>query len=286
MNSFINPYKLLGLDNNTSIEKLKQSYYSFALICHPDKGGKNDDMVTIHNAYLFIKNEINMIKKNQTDIEQLEDNFNSFCKTQESLCPEFNYIYKISNQLEYNTRFNNFYLEKKEKEEYNPYDSGYGDMMVESVINYENIPYVDISNNILKNIKINEINENIKKDENVEIYENIEIYEKDEYNENTEDIEKYEDIEIYDSTNNITDKYGMFNKQIIEYKGPICTPSYNSNCETLNKKKIIDFSSKSNNIVMTDYELAFSPQHKINISIVPKTMEDIIKEREANSIFN
>jgi len=27
--------------------------------------------------------------------------------------------------------------------------------------------------------------------------------------------------------------------------------------KTLNKKKIIDFSSKSNNIVMTDYELAF-----------------------------
>ncbi len=110
MSHYINPYKLLGLNiENTSLDELKKKYYKLALLCHPDKGGNNNDMVTIHNAYLFIKNEIKLITKNQTDVDQLEDNFKSFCKTQESLCPEFKYIYELTNHEEYTKNFNKFF---------------------------------------------------------------------------------------------------------------------------------------------------------------------------------
>jgi len=78
----------------------------------------------------------------------------------------------------------------------------------------------------------------------------------------------------------LPDTLHMFNKQLIEYTVPESIPYYESNYETLIKNKIIDFSSKSNNIIMTDYELAFSTQSKNNITIVPKTLDDIIKERD------
>jgi len=108
-------------------------------------------MVIIHNSYLYIKNEIEIIKKNQTDITQLEDNFKSFCKIQESVCPEFNYIYELSNQFEYNTKFNKFFLEKQE--EYNPYNDGYGDMMISSETTPKYTQYADILIHIKKNEK-------------------------------------------------------------------------------------------------------------------------------------
>ena len=41
--SLINPYKLFHLTYKSSLDKLRKAYYKIALICHPDKGGTEDD---------------------------------------------------------------------------------------------------------------------------------------------------------------------------------------------------------------------------------------------------
>ena len=54
----INPYEMLGLTSESTINELTKSYYSMSLLCHPDKGGNTDDMIVIHNAYKYIKKQL------------------------------------------------------------------------------------------------------------------------------------------------------------------------------------------------------------------------------------
>ena len=57
--NLINPYELMGIDpNKPDLQKLKKTYYNWALMCHPDKGGSKEDMNIIHNAYLYVKKQI------------------------------------------------------------------------------------------------------------------------------------------------------------------------------------------------------------------------------------
>ena len=41
----INPYEIFGLCPNSNENELRKIYYELALICHPDKGGTNEDML-------------------------------------------------------------------------------------------------------------------------------------------------------------------------------------------------------------------------------------------------
>ncbi len=47
----INPYKVLKLKENYTKEELVAAYRREALICHPDKGGKNEDMAEVRLAF-------------------------------------------------------------------------------------------------------------------------------------------------------------------------------------------------------------------------------------------
>ena len=79
MTHSINPYDLLGVTINSSLKEIKKAYYNLALLCHPDKGGSNNDMIMIHNAYLYVKKQIEF-SLNKEKLENIEDDFKNYFK--------------------------------------------------------------------------------------------------------------------------------------------------------------------------------------------------------------
>ena len=70
MKSLINPYQLLGVTINSSLKELKKAYYNMSLLCHPDKGGSNKDMIVVHTAYLYIKTQLEKCKDIKYEIDK------------------------------------------------------------------------------------------------------------------------------------------------------------------------------------------------------------------------
>ena len=83
----LNPLALLGVTENSSFNELKRNYYNMALLCHPDKGGSNDDMHIVQMAYNYCKEQFITKENKETTYEQLEHEFDDFCKKQESTPP-------------------------------------------------------------------------------------------------------------------------------------------------------------------------------------------------------
>ena len=129
----INPYSLLGVNDKSSLRDLKKNYYNMALICHPDRGGDKNDMNIICLAYNYIKEQLENVK--EVTYEQLEDEFEMFCKEQESLSvPKFGNIYEETNDwiVDFNKEFetkNNIKNENIDCYETNPFSNGYGSIM-------------------------------------------------------------------------------------------------------------------------------------------------------------
>ena len=132
----INPYDLLGVNVDSSIRELKKQYYNMALLCHPDRGGNNNDMNVVCLAYNYIKEQLENVKEDT--YEELEDAFENFCKEQESKeIPKFGSIYEETNDwiVGFNKEFDKK-MNLEENETINPYDinpfeNGYGDIMDE-----------------------------------------------------------------------------------------------------------------------------------------------------------
>ena len=154
----INPYTLLGVNTNSSIDELKKSYRELALLCHPDKGGNANDMCVIHNAYKYVKEQLMSTNNNKT-YEDLENDFKTFCKNQENTPPSYYTIHK-----EFNDEFNKKFVEMMESREddnfnnfnnnkNNPFELGYGHLMDESTYN-KNEEAINYNINGIKNINI------------------------------------------------------------------------------------------------------------------------------------
>ena len=76
---FINPYALLGVTHDSTLDELRKAYYAMSLLCHPDKGGTAHDMACVHSAYAFVKNELTMVEKHATvNLKDLECQFAEF----------------------------------------------------------------------------------------------------------------------------------------------------------------------------------------------------------------
>lgn len=218
----INPYSLLGLDENSTISDLKKNYYSMSLLCHPDKGGSGDDMYIVSSAYKYIKNQLENKEERKTTYETLENDFKNFCNDQETKPPSFNQIYEETNDWinEFNNEFQRkMFININENKEdiqnpyiQNPFDinNGYGEFMDESEYN-EN-------NDLLEN------NINSKFD----------------YNENEINLNK-----------------SVFKKDIIQYKEPEPIPD-TINYYPLDNTKISDYSGLEGNLKMGDYYRTFS----------------------------
>ena len=154
--NFINPYQLLGINPNMpNLKDLKKSYYRLALLCHPDKGGNKHSMDIVHKSYLYIKKQFDNCQ-NLKSYEELEKEFEEFCKTQESIPPPFREIWENSEEFNNLKKFNEEF-EKKIKNKginnlnnnYNCFKKGYGEFMDKS--NFKNNFELITKNNLCKN---------------------------------------------------------------------------------------------------------------------------------------
>lgn len=131
----INPYDLLGVTIHSSMDELKKAYYSLSLLMHPDKGGSAEDMVTLHRAYNFVRRELQSVNHDIT-VEQLEDEFRTFCVDQTQEVPKFQDIYAEAFELE---KFNKYFDNQDNQDNvWKPfYAAGYGDLMEEKDMSVE-----------------------------------------------------------------------------------------------------------------------------------------------------
>lgn len=100
----LNPYDLLGVTTNATCQEVRKRYYALACLCHPDRGGTNDQMQTLHNAYEYVMRQVSL---NRTaTFEDLEADFAAFCDSQSARPPPFADIYADAFNL---PRFNELY---------------------------------------------------------------------------------------------------------------------------------------------------------------------------------
>lgn len=123
----INPYEIMNLTPDSTLKDLKRAYYDMALICHPDRGGTEEDMIVIHNAYKYIKEQLENCE-NVSSYEELEEEFSSFCKEQEETPPPFRDIWEDSEHKKLSDEFNRSFEETTEQ----PINRGYQRFMVDS----------------------------------------------------------------------------------------------------------------------------------------------------------
>ena len=79
--SVLNPYDLLGVSLNSTVQDVKRAYYQLALVAHPDKGGSADQMRTVQSAYEYVSLQICGIRRDT--YEDAEEEFKRFCEEQQ-----------------------------------------------------------------------------------------------------------------------------------------------------------------------------------------------------------
>jgi curved DNA-binding protein CbpA len=231
----INPFSLLGVSSKSTLTDLKKAYYQLSLMCHPDKGGDSADMVVISKAYQYVKQQLDKVK--DTTYEELEDEFQEFCKNQESeLPPSFSSIYKETQDWleEFNKEFNEVHYKNENQEfgkgilndnfnayQINPFGDGYSAIMDKS--EYSNLDTTSSS---------------------------IET-----------DLNELRELELKP----ISQK---FNREITEYKEPESLPN-TVTAYPLENKEIVDYSGSTGilqnglKLEMTDYKKAYSPNEEL-----------------------
>jgi hypothetical protein len=132
----LDPYKLLGVTINSTLQDLKKNYYKLALICHPDKGGDKNDMIILHNAYLYIRKQLEYAKNNKV-VENIEYNFDSFLKNNKENIPSYNEIWKNTEECKQLQKFNNDFDKQKHIGNDMIFHQGYGGLMESSQITFD-----------------------------------------------------------------------------------------------------------------------------------------------------
>lgn len=265
--NLLNPYLLLGVNIQSTIQEVKKSYYGLALLCHPDRGGVKDDMNMIHQAYQYVMEQINNINKKTYEEYELEFkdwNDNNPIETLPT-------IMEIrENTTDFNKKFN---IEFKNKcDSLNPsLPIGYGPIMDKS--EYKD---GDEYNPNIFNESIVQINEELDELDDFVNITNDEYVNIEHHNKHTFDNK----VVVYQDTNKFVGAGGSqflnfcdfrkleTNKKLVE--------EFPTNSESI-KKLNLDFSNNSG----CDYYRAFTNNIKTNDEIPhrPKTLEELIDER-------
>lgn len=83
----LHPYELLGVSVNATVQEVRKRYYTLACLCHPDRGGTNDQMRVLHNAYQYV---VQQVALNRTvTFEEMGRDFEEFCAAQQAEVPPF-----------------------------------------------------------------------------------------------------------------------------------------------------------------------------------------------------
>ena len=110
--SYIDPYKLLGITVKHKREDVRSAFKSLSLLCHPDKGGRREDMEVLYISYRYILEQIEFSEHGRT-MEDEEAKFKDFLKLQISQKSEIPSLYEIMTN-EKNKDFNEMFEKRKE----------------------------------------------------------------------------------------------------------------------------------------------------------------------------
>ena len=130
----INPFHLLGVKIDSDIKDVRRAYYKLSLICHPDKGGSKDDMIIVHNAYKYVKKQIEFSENKET-LENIEEDFKSFFEKNKMEVPPFYELWERSEEAEFLREFNKKFEENREinnlinNNVFDVFSMGYGEFL-------------------------------------------------------------------------------------------------------------------------------------------------------------
>jgi len=274
-NKLFDPFEFLGFDsknpNDITLKDLKKSYYTLALICHPDKGGNPEDMLILQNSYLYIKEQIELKDSNSKDYDTTCKDFQQFMKEQSQDPPPFSKVYEDTQEWlrEFNSLFNESKTNNIQLNDTDLLNPGYGEFM-EPNMNYN----TNNSNNNYTRIKdVNQEFENIKLTRQNEVidYKNLK--------ENTENLN-----ENIDNTNDINLKIkNEFKTEIIKYVEPreanFNNTILNLNVLDVSGAKIDNFNSVMKNMSLCDYKEALS-----SADLTIESLETVIIDKTCHTI--
>lgn len=146
------PFKLLNVPRNFTLEQLRAQYKRIALQVHPDKGGSDELFQLVTHAYKKLLKYYH--RKIEKDYHDLKEEFKQFSEKQ----PTGPAPVQSSFQEDGMTRdkFNTLFEEQRLK---NAYDEGYGERMAQSSGTRES---VDVPS-VLKSFKIKQFNKEFDK---------------------------------------------------------------------------------------------------------------------------
>ena len=143
--SGINPYEILGVTKNFTLEELKDKYKRVAKRVHPDRGGSQKLFNLVTLAYKKLVEEYKLKKINK-QFNELKTDFSNYSDTQNNTQkrnPEFSKPQYQSN--DFREVFNRTYDNHKV---HSAYDNGYGNFMIESDGRREDIDIAKKVNNM------------------------------------------------------------------------------------------------------------------------------------------
>jgi len=267
----INPYHLLGVTTDSSEKEIRQSYYSLALLCHPDRGGNTEEMKTLHRCYSYIIAQIKNRTENPTQayLDQ-EKEFEDFCQRQKEAPPPFEQIYQENNVFiqEFNRRWNESHQDdtqtQKDDSSETLFDTGgYGEYMEASEYSaFESSLSPPSSSGPPSSTQLSSLPQ----------------YKSTICTDSTKSTE---------STNSKkSDKTSIstpFTRQIISYTEPQGLPDQYGSYPRFDTKDIKDYGHRTGQMMMSDYRDAFCEPEKqtpLDSSSLPDTIEAMIKQRD------
>jgi hypothetical protein len=108
----VDPYKLLGITMKHKREDVRAAFKSLSLLCHPDKGGRREDMQVLYMAYQYILDQIEFAGHGRT-MEDEEEKFKNFLESQISQKSDLPSLFEIMTD-EKNKDFNVMFEKRKE----------------------------------------------------------------------------------------------------------------------------------------------------------------------------
>ena len=149
LNSFedeYDPYKVLNISNNASVDSIKKSYRKLSLIAHPDKGGDPDVFRILTQAYCYLMKKHQKNVYRERTVEDFQQEKEEFMDAQRGM--RNTQIEETDFKLE---KFNNVFEEHRLSD---INDDGYGDMMNKEDRQFEPMKY-DIEKNKVFGDKFN-----------------------------------------------------------------------------------------------------------------------------------
>jgi len=242
--SLINPFELLGIDEQSTLKDARKSYYNLAMICHPDQGGDEQNMKILANAYKFVELQLKSVNNvNQNIGEDLEKEFEEFNASIDAEILPMRDLFDLAHD-DFNKKFNEKFQEE-EKYQYvelvagDPFSAGYGSLM-------------DADTRV---IDINDMEE-----EEEEKYQYVELVAGDPFSAGYGSLMDADtrviDINDMEEEEEIPITHQRFSSEIIIYNDPQLLPNTYGNNLRYDITDIKDFTENQGNLKMNDYRIA------------------------------